>query len=50
MAFNSYIVFYRGSKDGVEIVRIIHGARDLGTIFADRLYLLSSALHLACQA
>ena len=28
-----YIAFYRVNKDAVEIVRIIHGARDLGAIF-----------------
>ena len=31
----SYIAFYRVRKDTVEIVRIIHGARDLGAIFGD---------------
>ena len=33
--FESYIVFYRVPKDTVEIVRIIHGARDLGAIFGE---------------
>ena len=31
----NYIAFYRVRKDAVEIVRIIHGARDLGVIFGD---------------
>ena len=31
----SYIAFYRARDEVVEIVRIIHGARDLGTIFGD---------------
>jgi toxin ParE1/3/4 len=31
----NYIAFYRVRKDTVEIVRIIHGARDLGVIFGD---------------
>ena len=31
----SYIAFYRVNKGAVEIVRIIHGARDLGAIFGD---------------
>lgn len=33
-AFENYVAFYRNSNKTVEIVRIIHGARDLGTIFA----------------
>jgi toxin ParE1/3/4 len=32
---DSYIAFYRVRKAAVEIVRIIHGARDLGAIFGD---------------
>ena len=31
----SYIAFYRVRDEVVEIVRIIHGARDLGAIFGD---------------
>jgi toxin ParE1/3/4 len=31
----NYIAFYRATKSAVEIVRIVHGARDLGTIFGD---------------
>ena len=31
----NYIAFYRVRKDTVEIVRIIHGARDLVVIFGD---------------
>lgn len=31
--FEKYIAFYRVRKSVVEIVRIIHGARDLGDIF-----------------
>lgn len=27
-----YVIFYRPSSDGVEIVRVLHGARDLGQI------------------
>ena len=29
----NYVAFYRVNKGAVEIIRIIHGARDLGTIF-----------------
>lgn len=31
--FETYLVFYRLHQDAVEVVRIIHGARDLGAIF-----------------
>lgn len=30
--FNNYLVFYRLIQDGVEIIRIIHGTRDIQTI------------------
>jgi plasmid stabilization system protein ParE len=31
------VIFYRPIKDGVEIVRVLHGARDLGrALQADR--------------
>ncbi len=33
--FQRYVVFYRVPREDVEIVRIIHGARDLGSIFGD---------------
>jgi toxin ParE1/3/4 len=29
----NYVVFYRPSADGLEIVRIIHGARDIPSLF-----------------
>ena len=28
-----YILFYRPIDDGVEIVRVLHGARDIDSIF-----------------
>jgi toxin ParE1/3/4 len=28
--FRNYLVFYRTTRDGIEILRVIHGARDLG--------------------
>jgi toxin ParE1/3/4 len=28
-----YVIFYRPTNDGVEIVRILHGARDLPPLF-----------------
>ena len=30
--FGRYIIFYRASLDGIEIVRVLHGARDIQTI------------------
>jgi len=29
----SYLIFYRSKAAGVEVVRVLHGARDLDTIF-----------------
>ncbi len=29
----SYVIFYRPVTDGVEIVRVVHGARDLPALF-----------------
>jgi toxin ParE1/3/4 len=32
LKFPNYIVFYRPLPDGVEIVHVLHGARDLGPL------------------
>lgn len=32
--FQAYLIFYRLSSDGVEIVRILHGARDIPSILS----------------
>jgi len=32
----SYLLFYRPIVDGIEVVRILHGARDLPQIFAKK--------------
>ena len=32
--FKKYVVIYRPMPDGIEVVRILHGARDLGSILA----------------
>jgi len=32
--FGSYLIFYQLLKTGVEVIRIIHGARDLPSLFA----------------
>ncbi len=31
--FGRYIIFYRASQDAIEIVRVLHGARDIQSIF-----------------
>jgi toxin ParE1/3/4 len=31
--FNNYLIFYRSAPEGLEIVRIVHGARDLPSLF-----------------
>ena len=28
-----YVIFYRPSEDGIEVVRVVHGARDFGKLF-----------------
>ena len=33
LAFGNYVVFYRAMENGVEIVRVLHGARDLPPLF-----------------
>jgi len=33
--FRNYLIFYRVVSDGVEIVRVLHGARDLDVLFSD---------------
>ncbi len=34
-SFNAYkyLIFYQTIRDGVEIIRVVHGARDLGKLF-----------------
>ncbi len=31
----SYVIFYRPLPDGIELVRVLHGARDLAALFAE---------------
>jgi toxin ParE1/3/4 len=33
--FRKYLVFYRSVADGIEIIRVLHGARDIATILAE---------------
>ena len=34
-AVGNYLILYRTVEDGIQIVRVIHGARDLPTILTD---------------
>lgn len=34
-AFKKYLIFYRIHHEGIEVVRVIHGGRDLPAIFAE---------------
>ena len=31
--FKKWLVFYQTSGDGIEVIRVLHGARDFATIF-----------------
>jgi toxin ParE1/3/4 len=31
--FEKWLVFYRASNDGIEVIRVLHGARDIASIF-----------------
>jgi toxin ParE1/3/4 len=31
----NYVIFYRATKGGIEVARVIHGARDIRAQFAD---------------
>ncbi len=31
--FDKYLIFYRPFQRGIEVLRVLHGARDLGAIF-----------------
>lgn len=33
--FEKHLIFYRPAGDGIEIVRVLHGARDIDSILAD---------------
>lgn len=33
--FENYVIFYRCAQDGIEVVRVLHGARDVSRIFAN---------------
>lgn len=31
----SYVIFYRAIPDGIEVIRVLHGRRDIEAIFAE---------------
>jgi toxin ParE1/3/4 len=31
----SYVIFYRPIEEGIEVIRVLHSARDIEDIFAD---------------
>jgi toxin ParE1/3/4 len=33
--FRNYLIFYRPAGEGVEIIRVLHGAHDLDALFSD---------------
>lgn len=33
--FPNHLIFYRSAEDGVEVVRLLHGARDIDRIFGE---------------
>lgn len=33
--FRNFLIFYRPSDEGVEILRVLHGARDIESLFGD---------------
>lgn len=33
--FRKHLIFYRASEDTLEVVRVVHGARDLAVLFAE---------------
>jgi toxin ParE1/3/4 len=35
--FRDYLVFYRPVTDGIEVIRVLHGARDIDSLLADEL-------------
>jgi toxin ParE1/3/4 len=34
-AFENYLIFYRPTPEGIDVIRVIHGARDLESLFSD---------------
>ena len=34
--FKNHLIFYRLTEDGIEVVRVLHGARDIESLFEQR--------------
>ncbi len=32
-SFRKYVIFFRPASDGIDVVRVVHGARDYGKLF-----------------
>ena len=41
--FRKYLVFYRSVADGIEVVRVLHGARDIHVILAEEFLIENDA-------
>ncbi len=41
--FRKYLVFYRSVADGIEVVRMLHGARDIQAILAEEFIIENDA-------
>jgi len=33
--FDDYLIFYRPIRDGIEVMKVIHGSRDLPMLFVE---------------
>jgi toxin ParE1/3/4 len=33
VSLGKYVLFYRPTDDGIELIRVLHGARDISTLF-----------------
>ena len=34
--FDNYVIFYRATSTGIEVLHVYHGARDIDALFGDR--------------
>ncbi len=34
--FENFLIFYRPIDDGIEVIRVLHGARDIESLFSQR--------------
>ena len=33
--FSKYLIFYKPTKNGIEVLRVLHGARDIESVFGE---------------